>query len=80
MAAQLYGIQDPYLVTLDHSTSEHLNIYNKAILGLPESDRYDFTISKWTDFCQELEDSVSTFGFKLAVFIVTARYAGHVTT
>ena len=29
MAAQVDGIQDPYLATLELSTSEHLKIYNK---------------------------------------------------
>ena len=44
------GIQDPYLTTLDLFTSKHLKIYNKAIVGLTESDRYDHTRSKWSDF------------------------------
>ena len=43
-------------------------------------DKYDLTISKWTEFYQELDDSVSTFGFKSAVLIVTARDAGHAPT
>ena len=72
------GLQEPYLYTLDLSTSKHLKIYNKAIIGIPESDRYDITRSKWTDFYQELEDSVFTFGFKSAVLIVTERYSIHV--
>ena len=43
-------------------------------------DKYDLTISKWTEFYQELDDSVSTFGFKVAILIVTARYTIHATT
>ena len=65
-------IQDPYLGILDLSTSEILKIYNKAIVGLPESDRFDLTRTKWTDFYQELEDDVSTFLLKVAVFFVTS--------
>ena len=52
MAAPDGGIQDRYLATLNLTTSEHLNIYNKAIIGLPESDRYDLTRSKWAVFYQ----------------------------
>ena len=74
------GFQYPYLATLDLSISEHLNLYNKAIFGLPEMDRYDLTRSKWTEFYQELEDYVSTFGFNTPVLIVTSRYGGHVPT
>ena len=48
MAAPADGIQDPYLVTLDLSTYEHLKLYNKAILGIPESDSCDLTRCKWT--------------------------------
>ena len=48
------GNQDLYLATLDLTTLERLNLYKKAIVGLPESNRYDLTISKWTDFNQEL--------------------------
>ena len=29
------GLKDPYLVPIYLTTSEHLNLYNKAILGLP---------------------------------------------
>ena len=47
------GLQDPYLETINISTSEHLNIYNKAIVGIQEIDRYDLNRSKWTDFYQE---------------------------
>ena len=43
-------LQDHYLDTLDLSTSEHLKLHNKEIVGIPESDRYDLTRSKWTDF------------------------------
>ena len=43
------------------STSENINLYNKVIVGIPESDRYDLTRYKWTEFYQELEDAVSTF-------------------
>ena len=64
MAALADGIQDPYLTILNFYTSEHLKLYNKAIVGLPESDRYDITISKRTDFYQELEETVSSFVFK----------------
>ena len=80
MAASVDGIQYPYLPIIDLSTSEYLKIYNKEIVGLPESDRYDLNISKWTDFYQELEDAVSTFGFKSAVLIVTSIYVGHAPT
>ena len=54
MAAPVNRLQDPYLDTLDLSTSEHLDIYNKEIFGIPESDRYDLTRYNWTDFYQEL--------------------------
>ena len=64
MAAQVDGSQDHYLATIDLSMSEQLYLYNKTIVGLPESDIYDLTRSKWTDFYQELEDAVSIFGFK----------------
>ena len=46
------GIHHPYLYTLYITTSEHLKLYNKAIVGLHESDRYDLTSSKWTEFYQ----------------------------
>ena len=46
MAAPADGLQDPYLDILDIYTSEHLNLYNRAIVGIPESDRYDMTRSK----------------------------------
>ena len=70
MAAPVDCIQDPYLEILDLTTSENLKLYKKAIFGLPESDKYDLTRSKWTDFYQELEDSISTFGLKAEVLIV----------
>ena len=44
------GLQDTYLENLYLTNSEHLKLYNKAIIGLTESDRYDLTKSKWTDF------------------------------
>ena len=50
--ATVDGLQDPYLATIELSTSENLKLYNKAILRLPESDRYDLTRSKRTDFYQ----------------------------
>ena len=71
MTEPVDGLHDPYLDTLNLSTYEHLKLYRKAIDGLPESDRYDITRSNWTDFYQEFEDAVSTFGFKSAVLIVT---------
>ena len=74
------GIQYPYLYTLDISTSENLKLHNKSIVGMPESDRYYLTRSKWTDFYQELEDDVFTSGFKSAFLIVTDIDAGHAPT
>ena len=41
-------ILDPYLFALNMTTSEHLKIYNKAIFGLPEKNRYDIKSSNWT--------------------------------
>ena len=35
---------------------------------------YDMTRSKWIDFYEELEDTVSTFGLKSEVLILTDRY------
>ena len=52
MAETADGIHDPYLATLNMKTSEHLKLYNKAIIGLSQSDRYDLTRSKWTYFYQ----------------------------
>ena len=80
MAAPAEELRYPYLEILDIFTFEHCKFYNKAIVWIPESDRYDITISKWTEFYQELEDAVSTFVFKSAVFVVTSRYGGHVPT
>ena len=37
MAAPASMIQNYYLDTLNLATSEHLNLYNKSILGLPEA-------------------------------------------
>ena len=74
-AAPDNDIHNPYLSTLYLSTSEHIKFYNKEIVGIPESDRYNLTISKWTEFYQELEDAVSIFGWKSAVLIVTAKDA-----
>ena len=73
-------IQYPYLSTLDLTTSEHLKIYNKEIVGLPESNMYDLTKSKWNKFYQELEDSVFIFGFKASVLIVAAIYLNQAPT
>ena len=80
VAAPADGIQDPYLAILNLTTSEYLKLYNKEIIELPESDRYDLTRSKWTDFYQELEDAVSTFGLKIAVQMFTAIDGGYLTT
>ena len=52
MAAPADRLQEPYLTTLNVTTSEHLNLYNNSIVGLPESDRCDMTSSKYTDFYQ----------------------------
>ena len=46
------GLQDPHLDTINLYTSEDLKIYNKAIIWLPESVRYDLIIYKWTNFYQ----------------------------
>ena len=81
MAAEPFdGIQDPYLSILDLITSEYLNIYNREMFGLPESDRYDLTRSKWTDFYQYLEKYVFTPGFISAVMIVADIYLNQETT
>ena len=74
------GFQDLYLSILYISASEHLKLYNKAIFGQPETDRYDITRYKWTELYQILWYDVSTFGLKLAVFIVTSRYGRHSPT
>ena len=44
------GLQDPYLDTLNMTTSNHLKLYNKGIVGLPENNRFDLTRSNLTDF------------------------------
>ena len=80
VAAPADGIQDPYLAILNLTTSEYLKLYNKEIIELPESDRYDLTRSKWTDFYQELEVAVSKFQFTSAVKIFTLRYVNHSPT
>ena len=69
----------PYIDILYISTLEHINIFNKAIAGLPENDKYDLTISKWTEFYQEFDDAVSTFVFKDAVLSVTARDGAYIS-
>ena len=80
MAAPVDGPRDPYMAPLYISIYEHIKFYNKAIIWIPESDRYDLTRYKYTDFYQELEYAISTFGFKSAVFIVTAIDAVHAPT
>ena len=47
---------------------------------MTESKIYDLTRSKYTYFYQELEDDVTTFGFNLAVQVVTAINPGNVPT
>ena len=64
MAAPVDDTRYPYLDNIYLSTSEQLKLYNKAVFGLPEIERYDLTRSKWNNSYQELEDAVSTFGFK----------------
>ena len=73
----LDGLQDPYQATLKFSNSEHHKLYNQAIFGIPESDRYDLTRSKCTGFYQELDDDVFIFGFRAKVFIMIDIYAIH---
>ena len=73
-------VQDPHLTTIDLATPEHIKLHNKGIVGLPESDRYDLTKSKWTNFYQQLEDDVLKFGFKEAVMVVTYRYLNQAPT
>ena len=68
------GLKDYYLTIRSIYTSKHIHFYDKAIIGLPESDRYDLTISKWIDFYQELEDAIFKFGFKAEVLMVTDIY------
>ena len=50
MAAPADGIQDPYLVTINLTTSENFKLYIKDIIGLHDSNRYGLTRSKWTGF------------------------------
>ena len=64
------GLQDPYLSIINIPVSKNLNLYNKEIFGLTEINRYDLNRYKLTEFYQEFEDAVSTFGFKSAVLIV----------
>ena len=52
MEAPVYLLQEPYPAILYISTLEHLKLYNKTVWGVPESDRCDLTIYKWTDFYQ----------------------------
>ena len=80
MVAPSDGIQYRHIVTLNITTSENIMFYNKAIVGLPENNRYDLTSYKWTEFYQELLDSVSTFRFKAAVLNMTVRNVAHETT
>ena len=74
------GLKDYYLTILSIYTSKYINFYDKAIVGLPESDRYDLTRSKWTDFYQELENAIFKFGFKAEVLMVTYIYGLHELT
>ena len=80
MAATAGMLQDPYLDNLNLTTSEHINLYNKAIFGLPEINRYELTGSKWTGFYQELQDYIFIFGFRVAVLVVISRHGAHLTT
>ena len=80
MAALAGGIKFPYLSILYLATSEHLKLYKKSTFCRTESDNYDLTRSKWTEFYQELEDDVSKFGFKAAVLIVIDIDGVHVPT
>ena len=80
MASPADGLQEPYLAILDLYKYEKPKLYNKTIIGLPINDSYDLTIFIWTYSFQELEDAVSTFGFKLEFLIVTTIYGLHVTT
>ena len=80
MAESADGIQYPYLEVLDIFTSEYLKLYNTEIIGIQENDSYDMTGYRWSEFYQELEDAVSTVGFKETVLIVRARDGVHITT
>ena len=77
MASPVDGIQYPYLANIDLYKYEHLKIYKKSIVGIPESYRYDLTRYKLTKFYQELEDDVCTFIFKSNVLIVIDRDTDH---
>ena len=52
------GLQDPYLVNLDISTSENPKISDKLNIGLSINNRYDMHRFKCTDLYQELEGSL----------------------
>ena len=52
MAAPTDGLQAPYLAAIYISTYEHFKLYNKELFGLTESERYDLTRYKWTNFYQ----------------------------
>ena len=80
MEAPSDRINDPYPVILYIYTAQHLKIYSKEISGLAESDRYDMTKYKWTEFDQELEDAVSTSRSKEAVMIFMVIYGVHIPT
>ena len=80
--AAVFGVQDLYLTTLNRSTSERLNIYYKVIViivGVPDNYSYVITRTKWTEFYQELEYSLSTIGFRSAFHIITGRNNNHLT-
>ena len=68
------------MATLSLTILEHLKLYNKAIIRLPQSDSYELTRSKWNVLNQNLEYAVSTFGFKTSVQIVIARGGGYLPT
>ena len=46
-------LQEPYPAIIIIYKSEHIKLYNKAIVGISENDRYVLTIFKWTEFYQE---------------------------
>ena len=52
MEAPVDGLRYPYLAILDLATSEYIKLYNRAIFGIPESDSWDRTRSKWAGFYQ----------------------------
>ena len=39
-----------------------MKLYNKAIVGLPESDMCDITKTEWADLYQYFDYLVTTFG------------------